>query len=100
MKPIADRLHADFPGEKVVYYDPPPRVKPVTLDLDIYLNRIVPVTSEMPPSAVYEGVSAIVVLRKEGDDVPAFAGWKTKFDLMSRKHHWYVLGRDADAVRY
>ena len=100
MKPIADRLHAEFPDGKVLYYDPPPRVKPVTLDLDIYLNRIVPVTSELPPSAVYEGVSAIVVLRKEGDEVPAFQGWKTKFDLMSRKHHWYVLERDLEMVQY
>ena len=96
MKPVADRIHSDFPGAKVVYYDPPPRVKPVTLDLDIYLNRVVSVTSELPPSPLYDGVTAIVALRKVDDPEPQFAGWHTHFNVRSRKHHWYVMTRDLD----
>ncbi len=98
MKPVADRIQADFPGGNVIYYDPPPRVKPVTLDLDIYLDRVVPVTSDLPPSPVYDGVSALVVLRKPDDPEPKFEGWKSHFDLVSRKHHWYVLVRDQKAL--
>ena len=98
MKPVADRIHADFPRGNVIYYDPPPRVKPVTLDLDIYLDRIVQVTSDLPPSPVYDGVSAIVVLRKPDDPEPKFEGWKAHFDLFSRKHHWYVLVRDPNGI--
>jgi 4-amino-4-deoxy-L-arabinose transferase-like glycosyltransferase len=91
MKPVADRIHADFPTGRVVYYDPPPGGKPVTLDLDIYLNRVVPVISDSPPAKAYDGAAAVVVLRKEGDPEPSFPGWRTRFDLVSRKHHWYVL---------
>ena len=91
MKPVADRIHADFPTGRVVYYDPPPGGKPVTLDLDIYLNRIIPVTPDNPPSRAYDGAVAMVVLRKDGDLEPSFPGWRKRFDLVSRKHHWYVL---------
>ena len=98
MKPVADRIHADFPAGTVIYYDPPPRVKPVTLDLDIYLDRIVQVTSDLPPSPVYDGVSALIVLRKPDDPEPKFKGWKSHFDLVSRKHHWYVMVRDQKAL--
>ena len=90
MKPIADRLHADFPGRRIVYYNPT-NDKPVTLDLDIYLNRPVAVESNAPPSKAFEGAAAIVVLRNDKDQEPNFAGWRTHFELMSRKHHWYVL---------
>ena len=98
MKPVADRIHADFPAGTVIYYDPPPRVKPVTLDLDIYLDRIVHVTSDLPPSPVYDGVSALIVLRKPDDPEPKFKGWKSHSDLVSRKHHWYVMVRDQKAL--
>ena len=91
MKPIADRLHADFPGGRVIFYDPPPPDKPVTLDLDIYLDEPVMVTSNTPPSADYSVAAAIVVLRNAHDPEPGFPGWRIHFDMHSRKHHWYVL---------
>ncbi len=89
MKPVADRLHAAFPGGRVVYYDPPPDGKPVTLDLDIYLDRPVPVLAEFPPA---DGqTAAVCMLVKDGDPLPAFPGWRIFDDLRSRKHHWYLL---------
>ena len=91
MKPVADRIRDTVAGGRVVYYDPPPGGKPVTLDLDIYLNRSVQVLAEPPSSAAYGGVSAVVVLRRDRDPEPRFVGWKTAFDLLSRTHHWYVL---------
>ena len=89
MKPLADRLHAAFPDGRIVYFDPPPDGKPVTLDLDIYLDRPVPVLSEWPSD---DGtIAAVVVLRKDGDPAPTGPGWQTWCDLISRKHHWYML---------
>jgi hypothetical protein len=89
MKPLADRLHAAFPQGRIVYFDPPPDGKPATYDLDIYLDRPVPVLADFP---VDDGkTAAVVMLRKEGDPVPNFAGWKIWDDLISRKHHWYML---------
>lgn len=93
MRPIAERLRA-LPGGtdgRIVYFDPPPAGKPVTLDLDIYLDRSVSVISEAPPSKAYANAMAIVLLRREPDPEPHFAGWHTAFDLMGRRHHWYVL---------
>jgi 4-amino-4-deoxy-L-arabinose transferase-like glycosyltransferase len=89
MKPVADCLHAAFPGRRIVYFDPPPDGKPVTLDLDIYLDRPVPVLAEFPAG---DGtIAAVVMLRKAGDPVPVFPGWEVWSDLISRKHHWYML---------
>jgi hypothetical protein len=89
MKPLADRLHAAFPGQQIVYFDPPPDGKPVTLDLDIYLDQPVSVLDSPPPA--HGRVAAVVMLRKDGDLAPTLPGWKVWSDLMSRKHHWYML---------
>jgi 4-amino-4-deoxy-L-arabinose transferase-like glycosyltransferase len=89
MKPLADRLHAAFPRRQIVYFDPPPDGKPVTLDLYIYLDHPVPVLSEWPPAD--GSVAAVVMLKKDGDPVPNFPGWTIWCDLISRKHHWYML---------
>jgi 4-amino-4-deoxy-L-arabinose transferase-like glycosyltransferase len=89
MKPVADRLHAAFPQGQIIYFDLPPDGKPATYDLDIYLDRSVPVVADFP---VDDGkTAAVVMLRKDGDPVPNFAGWKVWDDLVSRKHHWYML---------
>ena len=93
MKPVADRLHLEFPGQTVVYFNPT-NDKPVTLDLDIYLDRPVPVTSLAPPATVYEHAGAIVLLQGSGEPAPHFAGWQPAFDLVSRNHHWMVLRRE------
>jgi 4-amino-4-deoxy-L-arabinose transferase-like glycosyltransferase len=89
MKPVADLLHYAFPTGKVVYYDPPPDGKPATFDLDIYLDRSVPVLSEWP--AADQGVAAVVMLVKPGQPLPEFPGWTIWRDLVSRNHHWYML---------
>ena len=89
MKPVADRLHAACPTGKIAYFDPLPDGKPVTLDLDIYLDRPVPVLADWPAN---DGtIAAVVILRKDGDPEPNFPGWETWSDLISRKHHWYML---------
>jgi len=93
MKPLADRLHAAFPDGKIVYFDPPPDGKPVTLDLDIYLDRPVPVLADWPAD---DGtIAAVVMLRKDGDPIPNIPGWTNWCDLVSRKHHWYMLTPNA-----
>ena len=93
MKPVADRIRA-LPGGnegRVVYFDSTPGHKPVTLDLDIYLARAVPILTALPPTAAYTGVSAMVLLRHDDDAEPQIPGWKTTCDLISRRHHWYIL---------
>jgi hypothetical protein len=36
-------------------------------------------------------MAAVVMLKKDGDPVPNFPGWTIWCDLISRKHHWYML---------
>jgi 4-amino-4-deoxy-L-arabinose transferase-like glycosyltransferase len=91
MRPVADRIHAMIPNGKVVFFDPPPSHKPVTLDLDIYLDQPVAVITTPPPSAGYERAQAVVLLWRENAPEPSFPGWQKAFDLTSRKHHWYVM---------
>jgi 4-amino-4-deoxy-L-arabinose transferase-like glycosyltransferase len=97
MKPLADHIHATSAKGRVVYYDPPPSAKPVTLDLDIYLDRIVSVSTVPPPFPLYDGAAAIVMLWNEGDPEPVFPGWRKRFELESRKHkhRWVVLEPSA-----
>jgi 4-amino-4-deoxy-L-arabinose transferase-like glycosyltransferase len=89
MKPVADRIHAAFPTGNIVYFDPPPGGKPVTLDLDIYLDRPVPVLSIFPAND--KSVAAVVMLDKPGQAMPNFPNWQTWSDLISRNHHWYIV---------
>ena len=91
MKPLADGIRAAVGGGQVMFYDPSVGSKPVTLDLDIYLNRIVRVSTEPITAASYKNAAAVVVLRKDNQIVPNFPGWRPVFDSMNRNHHWYVL---------
>jgi 4-amino-4-deoxy-L-arabinose transferase-like glycosyltransferase len=96
MKPIADRVLAWSPAARVYYYEPIPHNKPVTMDLDIYLNATVPVTPEPPdPQKAKERgeAVAVVALQREldGDPVPRLAGYRLLFDVVRRRHHWYVF---------
>jgi 4-amino-4-deoxy-L-arabinose transferase-like glycosyltransferase len=93
MKPVADRILALGTPNKIVYFDPPPSYKPVTLDLDIYLDRVVPVMVSPPTAAPYNDADLVVMLWNDEAPEPAFPGWKKLFDMVSRKHHWYVLTR-------
>jgi 4-amino-4-deoxy-L-arabinose transferase-like glycosyltransferase len=91
MKPVAEILRTAFPDRTVVYFDPPPYKKPQTLDLDIYLDRPVPVVDKTPPND--GSVAAVVMLRREGAMVPELSGWQYWADMTTAKHHyhWYLL---------
>jgi hypothetical protein len=96
MKPIADRVLAWSPAARVYYYEPIPHNKPVTMDLDIYLNATVAVTPRAPnPRQAKERgeAVAVVALQREldGDPVPRLAGYRLLFDVVRRRHHWYVF---------
>jgi 4-amino-4-deoxy-L-arabinose transferase-like glycosyltransferase len=96
MKPIADRVLAWSPAARVYYHQPIPHNKPVTMDLDIYLNATVPVTREAPDPqhAKQRGEAiAVVALQREldGDPMPRLPGYRLLFDVVRRRHHWYVF---------
>ena len=88
MKPIADRLRAEAPRGRVIFFDPKGD-KPVTMDLNIYLNRVVMPVPVAPADPAAQGLGAMVVVRRPGDGEPAFAGWSRLFDTISLKHHYH-----------
>jgi 4-amino-4-deoxy-L-arabinose transferase-like glycosyltransferase len=98
MKPIADAIHNCLPPGEVCYYDPPRRAgapgKPVTLDLDIYLSRIVQLIHN-PADVPARGVVAIVALGsadaatlQSRHFIPFFDRLNTRFHP---PHHWFVF---------
>ena len=92
MKSLADAILLLYPQAHVFYYDPPPGGKPVTLDLDIYLDHPVTVVSA-PPALAGEGTKVVVMLRRKNAPEPALPGYDLAFQLITPKHHyqWYVL---------
>ena len=89
MKVVADAIRQVRPEAAVVYYDPPPWQKPVTLDLDIYLDRPVPVIRQFPAQPVQGRL--LVVLGQAAHVPPPLSGYDVLRRCVSRNHEWYVL---------